>query len=211
MALRNDGSRLYDFCGELLIPSITVFETAERRVREKRELIADLQNEYELLENQAFQNYKNHVMYDCDHIGLCFVGKAQKWLEMKEKGEDSEGKKLDGRKKYDEKRCFEWLTEDLKSGLDIDDLVIQEILTFNYGSEAYLIKFTSHNTDWQLTIPIVPNVSMKSYQHYGDYCFKLALHHQDNIVLELVGSTFFGKDLPDIMAKGIEKYVKDGD
>ena len=47
--------------GEML--SLDKFALAERRLREKKKLLEDVQNEYDLLEADAFKTYKKEVIY----------------------------------------------------------------------------------------------------------------------------------------------------
>ena len=79
--------------GEML--SLEKFALAERRLREKKKLLEDVQNEYKLLEADAFKTYKKEVIYLLS-LNPALINKAMKWLNMLEDKKN----KIDKRKKY---------------------------------------------------------------------------------------------------------------
>ena len=189
-------------------PSLKAFELVERRIADKKTAISDLENELDLLKEQALSTYRSNVRYD-------FIGsestiiRAQKWLSMLKKGIDSDGNKLDKRKKYPEKTTFEIFQSDLGQMLGIETFHIDDIINYNY-TEGYCIDFSYLDHKWELYIPIIQNIKMKSYEHYGEYCFQLKLHfYSSPNHLEMVGNTFEEKDLKDILQLGVEKYCTD--
>ena len=186
-------------------PSLKAFELVERRIADKKNIISDLENELDLLKDQALSIYKFNVRYDFIGNENIFI-KAQKWLSMIKKGVDSDGNKLDKRKKYPEKTTFEIFQSDLGKLLGIENFHIDDIINMNY-SQAYEAEFTYLDHKWALFIPIIKNIQMKAYENNGAYCFKLRLYHYDspNHLME-VGSTFEEKDLKDILQLGVEKY-----
>ena len=204
MSYVNDGTRFYLYDGKPQLSSSTIIATAERRLASKKQALEDMQNEFDLIEKQAFFTYKDQIFYAIVHMG--FIKGATDWIKMLKDGVDKEGKKLDGRRKYNEKQVFELLTTELSKYLGIDDMKINEICDYNYG-EGNHIYFTSHNHGWELEIPIVKNVQLRSYQYNGASCFKLVLLHQDSEhCFSSVGSTFEENELANFMAQGIAKY-----
>ena len=182
--------------------------TAERRVKEKKQLIEDLQNEYTLLEEQAYNLYKRNVLYfgfQNDSI----TKNAITWLHMMESGVDSEGKKLDKRKKYDEKMRYEWLTSSIREMMDDNSIVIDKIITYGYNTEGYEYVFTHNNKKFYIYIPVVTNVPLKSYQYDGAYAFSISLHvREDSCSSSVIGSTLFMDEVADIWKKYLKKEEK---
>lgn len=202
MGLLNDGN-YFNFYNLNEQNSLTLFAEAERRMKSKKEAIKDMENEYRLLEQDAFNLYKSHVNYY--HLFPDIITKAQDWLSMIKNKKDKDGNKLDGRKNYDEKACFNILKEKMKEFLGVE-IEITCIMNYNFG-EAWDVYFEAQGHKWELKIPIIKGVGLKSYQYYGDSCFKLKLGNCDkDHVCEYVGSTFKEEDLKDIMAEGIKKY-----
>ena len=176
-----------------------IIANVERRKAAKKQALEDLQYEYDLIEQDAFSLYKNNITYLT--LFPDSIRKAQKWMIMLEEGVDADGNKLDKRRKYDEKNSFEFFTDRLRMYLN-DDLVITKIINFNYG-EAWEVEFTLQNNKWRIRIPIINNISLRSYQHYGHDCFKLKLWMLDEYdTLHWVGSTFDENELKDMINKG---------
>lgn len=77
------------------------------------------------------------------------VKPSQKWLSMRDQ-------KLDGRKKYDEKDSFEYLTHQIEELLDLK-IEITEISVLGYDESAFFIKFKlkedPFNREYELSIP----------------------------------------------------------
>lgn len=187
--------------------TLDVIAKAEQRVAKKKEVLEDIQNEYELLEKQAFGLYKSAIEYyilDCSTIG-----KAVKWLGMVKVNKDANGNKLDKRKKYEEKDAFIYIHDTVKRLLSLEDFEITNILDYNYRQGKH-IEFSSHGHNWILEVPWVSNVSLKSYQYTGKYVFMLMISHRDSDWSStVVGSTFEEKELKDIMSAAIEKYCSE--
>ena len=179
--------------------------TAERRVKEKKQLIEDLQNEYILLEEQAFNLYKRNVLYfgfQSDDITKVSIT----WLHMMKSGADSEGKKLNKRKKYDEKMHYEWLTSSIREMMYDNSIVIDEIVRYGYDTEGYEYVFTYNNKKFYIYIPVVCNVPLKSYRYDGAYAFSISLHvWEDSCSSSLIGSTLFMDEVADIWKKYLEE------
>jgi len=208
MALAVTKESLVPFGCERETPSLVIFEESKRRLKEKKQAIDDLQNEYELLENQAFENYRRHVRYF--HLNKEIFEKCQRWLNMVEKGEDKDGNKLDKRKKYIEKDAFTYMTTHLQTLLGVPSLEIVSIFHYNYNDEGCIIEFTGWDEKWSLFIPIVQNISIKSFRYSGERCFQLGLCHCDSGSMRTeMGRTFFEEELKDIMIAGRDKYVSE--
>lgn len=206
MSLANTGD--YIFCnifGEKTTPSLEAFKLVDRRIAEKKSAIEDLQNELYLLKKQGFSTYRSEVRYIV--IGQENMWEsAQKWLSMLKSKTDKDGNKLDMRKKYPEKSAFEYLQSKIGNILGIEDFKINEILSYNYG-EAYEIRFSYLDHIWNLSIPIINNIKMDSYDTYGAYCFKLKLSFFESPHCSIqVGTTFEENELKDILELGVEKY-----
>lgn len=203
MSLTYNGESLYDsFTGKKITPSTVLFSQAERRIKDKETAIEDLQNELDLLKRQAFEAYKTNVRYDYFSKGLMY--KAQSWLSMFKKGEDKDGNKLDKRKKYEEKTCFEYLQSIVGKYLGIENIKIDEIIEYNFG-EAMEFKFNYRNHTWMLSVPIVNNIKMRSYEHTGEYCFKLSLLvYESSHCSKVIGYTYEEDELKSIL----ETYCK---
>ena len=178
---------------------------AERRVKEKEQLIEDLENEHTLLEEQAFNLYKRNVLY----FGFQNDSETRyaiKWLHMMESGVDSEGKKLDKRKKYDEKMRYEWLTSSIREMMDDNSIVIDEIIIRGYNAEGYDYVFNHNGKKFYIYIPLVNSVPLKSYQYEGAYAFSISLHvYEDHCSTNMIGSTLFMDEVADIWKKYLEK------
>ena len=198
----------YDYDTGLKIDPNVKFEVVARRIADKKRAIDDMQNEYNLLEEQAFYLYKTHVSYIM--LGPKVIEGAEKWLRMIESGKDSDGKKLDKRKKCVEKDNYEFVAAYVKKLLGLDDFEFTGIIDYNF-SIAKEIEFNSHGHKWELEVPIIKNLRVKHYRE-SPSCFKLKLYHVGSCLHSCIGSTFEEDDLKDIMAKGIEKYceVEDG-
>ena len=180
-----------------------IFDKCEERITKKKQAIEDLKNELMLLEDQAVQSYKNHVYYY--KLNPDTIRYARVWLWMVKNNKDNDGNKLDKRKKYQEKSCFEFIRDHLKEILGISDIEITSIIDVNWG-QANDIEFNYLGHTWRLEVPTIKHVSIKDYQNYGSIVFKLRLCHCEEHLIETVDSTFEEYELADIMQKGIEKY-----
>lgn len=185
--------------------SLEMFATVERRIKQKEEALADIENELNLLKQQGFRTYRDEVRYY--RIGSSNMwSAAQKWLSMLKRSEDSEGRKLDKRRKYSEKCAFEHMQDLLRTMLCADDLSITNILEYNFG-EGWDVYFSYADHEWVLFIPVVENVKMRSYESYGMCCFQLRLSFcKSSCVSTNIGTTFEEDELKGIMRSGVEKY-----
>ncbi len=102
------------------------------------------------------------------------VKSAQKWLSMRDG-------KLDGRKNYEEKESFEYLTHQIEELLDIK-IDITEISVLGYDEAAFYVKFKTSEDhfgrEFELTIPETERLSKDNLNEldYG----KLRLSVRDN-------------------------------
>lgn len=196
----------YSFDGTFKYSSIDEINQAERRLANKKQALEDMQNEYNLIEEQTFKVYKSNVEYFIiSQDG--FIDDCKKWLHMMKENKDNDGNKLDGRKSYKEKGIYEYYIGIIKDLLGIEEMNDVEFIDFNFG-EANIIRFTYLGHKWNLEIPNIQKISLKSYKSYGESVFKLRVGHMNGCMDEFVGNTFEEDDLKDIMKKGIEKYVQ---
>jgi len=181
--------------GEMM--SLDKFALAERRLKDKKQLLEDIQNEYNLLETDAFKTYKKEVIYLlCLNPGT--IAKARKWLDMLQ----SKTIKIDKRKKYEEKVMFEILRGDLRKLLGYKDIEITNITSYGYEGYAYGIYFTFLDHKFELYVPNMDVVDLKHYREYKEYAFKLALYNCDKPnIAESFGATYFESELKDIFEK----------
>ena len=180
--------------GEML--SLDKFALAERRLKEKKKLLEDVQNEYDLLEEDAFRTYKKEVIYLLA-LNPVLIIKAKKWLEMV----NDKKNKIDKRKKYDEKDIYEMFLKDLSKFLGYD-IEITHITQYGYEGYAYGVYFSCMNHKFELKIPNMDLVDIKHYRDYGDYVFKLTLYNCDKPnISECFGDTYFESELKDIFEK----------
>ena len=174
--------------------SITKIEQAERRLKEKKHYLEDVQNEYRLLEEDAYNTYKREVIYM----------RIPPWLRMINDKEN----KIDKRKHYEEKDIFEWLTKELKTLFGKDDIKITNIMQYGLGSSANLICFTCQGHKFELYIPVMQNVSLQDYQNQGDYVFKMHISNNDKEnILEVFDYTFEEDELKDILNNWLSKQI----
>lgn len=196
----------YSYDGTFKYSSIEMINQAKRRLASKKQALEDMQNEYNLIENQTFETYKSNIEYFIiSQSGI--IEDCKKWLHMKKENKDNDGNKLDGRKSYKEKSNYEYYIRIIKDLLGIEEMNDVEFVNYNFG-EADIIRFTYLGHKWGLEIPNVSKVSLKSYKSYGENVFKLRVGHINGCSDEFVGNTFEEDDLKDIMQKGIEKYVQ---
>lgn len=188
------------------VPSISAqIKRAEDRINAKKEAIEDLQNEVELLKDQAFNLYKKNVAYQFA-FPVDWIIDARDWLKMVKDNIDTDGNKLDKRKKYSQKESFNFCTQQVNRYCGIDDCVITGVIDFNFGS-AYEIEFTSHGHKWTLHIPNINRIKQDYWEYYGGDVFKLKLNHRESDTWSTrIDTTFDEDELEDIMKKGIEEY-----
>ena len=203
LALTNDNNGFYvNRFNEPL--SKQKFATAERRLKEKKEYLEDVQNEIRLLELDAYNTYKGEVIY-C-FILPTMVDKARKWLEMVNNKE----LKLDKRKKCEERDAFNYLTQDLQKIFNQPDIKITELKMLSYHRSADIIEFDCKGHHFILTIPIVQNVSLEDYQYNGAYAFQIHLHVEEKEhIHDFVGVTYDEDELKDIMNKWFSEHTLD--
>lgn len=194
----------YGYEGKV-VSSLNRFKQAERRLALKKQALEDMQNEYELIELQAFNTYKQNVQYlmldQKKTINIC-----EQWQTMLSKNQDVDGNKLDKRRKYKEKETYDWYIEYIRNLLGVEEMNDIKFIDDNFGQGTY-IEFGYKEHMWRLHIPHINNLRLKEYQYYGSGLFKLALSYKDSACSwTQFGSTYEEDELKDIMVKGIEKY-----
>ena len=206
MALNYDSDRMkmmpIMYCNEEEF-SITKIEKAEKRLQAKKNAVNDMQNELRLLEQDAFDTLKKEVYYfDFPYTHLKKVGK---WITMINDKEN----KIDKRKKYEEKDAYDYLTHILERYLDKKDVKITGIIYEGYSNYAIDIYFTCQGYELYLKVPMIQNITIKEYQYYGQYIFKLTLYHRTTEhVHDAIDSTYRESELKDIFDKFLEDNNK---
>lgn len=179
-------------------------EECARRVKAKKEQLADVQNELDLLMHQEFTKLVNVRTY----LPLIWMltDSVVDGAKMIFTGTDMEGHKLDKRKKYKEIQAFHIFTKKLEECLDVEGIHITDIMYFGLGKEGYYINFLYEDVRWSLYVPFPDRISYQLFENYGEWYFKLNLsYYESDMCSKSVGSTFKLEDLKDIMAKGIDE------
>lgn len=197
----------YNYNGKYEMSSLNKFAQAERRLSAKKQALDDMKNEYDLIEQQAFCTYKENVQYmlldQPSTIKTC-----KEWLSMLSKNQDTDGNKLDKRRKYKEKEIYDWYVNYIKEFLDIEYMNDVKFIECDFG-QATDIQFEYKEHNWYLRIPHIKAIKVEAYRDYGSSVFKLSLKHNDieySRRWSQVGSTYEEDELRNIMAQGIEKY-----
>lgn len=199
----------YNYNGEYETSSLNKFAQAERRLLTKKQALDDMKNEYDLIEQQTLRTYKENIQYmlldQPSTIKTC-----REWLNMLSKNQDTDGNKLDKRKKYKEKETYDWYVNYIKRLLGIKYMNNVKFIDFNFG-QATNIQFEYKEHNWCLEIPNIKAIKLDAYKNYGSSVFKLTLIHKDNDTeyscsWSQFGSTYEEDELKDIMTQGIEKY-----
>lgn len=190
-------------------PMSRQFETVRRRVTEKKKQLEDIENEYELLQRQEFILYKNNISYDFGIFTPQIIKDARNWLGMKANGKDRDGKKLDGRRKYDEQSRFNMLEKDFKNAFGVERLEIVSIADFNFG-QAWEIDFKIDDRQFMLRMPIIQHIKLDDYKREGCDVFMLALYRRVGCVISRVGCTYDERELKEIM-KSIGSDINEDD
>ena len=178
---------------------------SDRRIKEKKQQLEDMQNELDLLKHQEYNTCKREISYFGFQNGS-ITEDANKWLHMLKDNKDKDGNKLDKRKKYDEKVRYEWLTDSIRQILDDDSIVIDEIIQYGIYAEAYEYVFTYNNIKHYIKIPIVSQVPFDDYDQFGvEHSFGINLYvYVKSCVCRYIGGSIFMSDIKDIWKKYIE-------
>lgn len=167
---------------------------SNRRLESKKTLIEDLQNEYDLLQEQAFEMYKKYVVY----YGFEFIYNVSEAIEWIDKINRKE--KIDKRRKYSEKQNYEFFNTKLSAILGID-VTIKKIIDYNY-QQGYYYVFDYNDNTYEMFVPIVSNVDLKNFKYDGEYAFKARLSIKENeCSLRCLKSSFYLSDFKDVLNK----------
>lgn len=189
------------YTGEDMV--LETFEDAKRRIAKKEQDIKDLENELYLLKLQALNTYKKAIVYFFPTRGNN-VAMARNWLKMIE-----EGKKLDKRRKYEEKESYDAVNSYISNVLGVI-IAVTKIVDYNYG-QATIFEFHHEGERFRLQVPNVDLITLKAFEYEGEEAFKLSLSVKDSeYSTKVIGSTFNDKELADIMNKYLEKGEQDG-
>ena len=122
----------YNYNGKYEMSSLNKFAQAERRLSAKKQALDDMKNEYNLIEQQAFCIYKENVQYmlldQPSTIKTC-----REWLNMLSKNQDTDGNKLDKRRKYKEKEIYDWYVNYIKEFLGIEYMNDVKFIEYDFG------------------------------------------------------------------------------
>ena len=178
---------------------------SDRRIKEKKQQLEDIQNELDLLKHQEYNTCKREISY-FGFQNSNITEDAIKWLNMLREGKDKDGNKLDKRKKYDEKLRYEWLNDSIRQILDDDSIVIDEIIQYGMYAEAYEYVFLHNNMKHYIKIPIVSQVPFDDYDDFGvEYSFGINLYvYVESHVCNYIGGSIFMSDIKDIWKKYTE-------
>ena len=97
---------------------------------------------------------------------------------MKHKGRDSNGNKLDLRKKYEEKEFYQQFIDRLNEVLDLTDTPITEFTNvefYNLPDSEVKFKFNFQKHTYVLSFPIPQNVDKRTFILFGTSAFQLKL------------------------------------
>ena len=198
MSLKNGRNNRWDMNSS---ESEVLFAESERRLLAKKQIIADMQNEYNLLEEQAYQLYKDHVSYW--RFGESFIVDVRKWLKMVSENKDADGNKLDRRKKYHEKAIYDYVNQYLSDQMGYE-IIIKGVIQYGWVAEGYNLEFDLNGKRWALFVPVPEKVSMKTFQLDGGNSFKLKIYeYTTENCRSLCGQTYWEEDLKDIMTKAL--------
>lgn len=180
-------------------------DIAERRLKDKRQQVEDMQHELELLEKDALNIYKQEVVYDWT-FNPGIINSARKWLSMI----NNKDNPINKRKKYEEKDHFNFLLYNMKKYFERDDIEITQIMQYGYSNYADAIYFNCQGHKFELYIPNMRNMDMKDYQYYGLDAFKMRLFDCDKDGYSiLIGITYEESDLKDILNKFLASKLSD--
>lgn len=188
--------------------TLETFEDAKRRIAKKEQDIKDLENELYLLKLQALNTYKKAIVYFFPTRGNN-VTMARNWLKMIEDGTDLKGKKLDKRRRYEEKESYDAVNSYISNVLGAI-IAVTNIVDYNYG-QATIFEFYHEGEQFRLLVPNVDLITLKAFEYEGEEAFKLSLSVKDSeCSTKVIGSTFNDQELTDIMNKYLENGEQDG-
>ena len=104
------------------------------------------------------------------------VKPSQKWLSMRDQ-------KLDGRKKYDEKDSFEYLTHQIEELLDLK-IEITDISVLGYDEAAFYVKFKvsedPFGREYELAIPETEKLSKNNLDELCEGKLRINVRSSEN-------------------------------
>ena len=180
------------------------FDLVERQVKNKQEAVAQAEVELDLLKQRAYLTYKKK----CDYFIFFLVDfkGAQTWLSMQKSGHDSEGRKIDRRRKYEEQSAFDMVQYKLRQILGQPDLEVTSLVAHNYTTDGWHIDFRIDDHGYSIYIPLPNMVTYETYKDYGRRAFELTIFNADTPnVHTWAGSTLFIDELPQVMEQAIKR------
>jgi hypothetical protein len=180
------------------------FDLVERQVKNKKEAVDQAEVELDLLKQRAYMTYKQKCDYILFYI-LDFNG-AQRWLNMIMQGCDTEGRKLDRRRKYPEESSFQMVQSKLRQLLNQPTLEVVCLVAHNFTTGGWSINFTLDDHKYSIHIPLPNKITYETYKERGRSAFELTIFNADTSnVRTWAGSTLFVDELPQVMEQAISR------
>ena len=169
-------------------------ETAKQLHEEMKSNVEKYQKLSELTFNDYVQTVKANINY-LEYL-ICIKG-AIEWLMKLENGE-----KIDRRKRYEEKDCFDFFQNNLRKLFD-KEITIKTIRMCGYEIYAYSVVFDFGDKEYCIEIPDSNKINPKNfdYAHQG----KITLYRcEDSMYTEIEG-TYMPEKLKDAFDEHIKK------
>ena len=173
-------------------------ETAKQLHEEMKNNVEKYQKLSELTFNDYVQTVKANINY-WEYL-TCIKG-AIEWLSKLDNGE-----KIDRRRRYEEKDCFDFFQDNLCKLLD-RKIKIKEIRTCGYEGYCYSILFDYEGQEYCIEIPDTKQISPKNitYAHFG----KITLYRCENSIYTEIEGTYTPEKLKDAFDEHIKNFKKD--
>lgn len=172
----------------------------ERRIREKRQAIKDMQNELELLCIQAYKYLRDVVNYyplDCRSNSMALVDA----YNTRKYGPGHVNPFFTKEDLNDELRQYE------KCEQYLHDLFGAEEITgvCSTKNSSVAVCFDAFGRNWRLDVPATERIVLSDFVERGNEVFMLTLYYDEpGGAFKLVGSTFDADDLPNMMQSYVE-------
>ena len=160
-------------------------------IEESKRLYEEMKSnvsKYQKLEQLTFNDYVSVIKANINYWEYltCIQG-ARDWLMKLEKGE-----KIDRRKRYEEKDCFDFFQHNLCKLLD-RKINVKEIRTCGYEGYCYSILFDYEGREYCIEIPDTKQISPKNieYAHFG----KMVLYKCFDNVYNEIKSSYIPEEL----------------
>ena len=185
-------------------------KTITDRIARARQEISDKEYQLKLLLDDQYKFLKSN----CSFVKLYHITSDKRLetaIKMKKSGKDSEGNKLDRRKKYEELVAFEEFTNIIAHVLGISCLKsfeIVNIMSLNITDGIY-VEFRYCDDKYELYIPNCDGVSRRSFDYNGETNFLAYItYYKEERIGEIIGKTSNVDKLKGIMAKAMVEANK---